>query len=57
MRRRIEQAVHVLVLLKYTCHGTPPGLVLFYYLRFFFFNDTATTEIYTELFVGSVRWV
>jgi len=24
---------------------------------FFFFNDTATTEIYTILFVGSVRCV
>ncbi len=24
---------------------------------FFFFNDTATTEIYTSLFVGSVRCV
>ncbi len=24
---------------------------------FFFFNDTATTEIYTSLFVGSVRGV
>ncbi len=24
---------------------------------FFFFNDSATTEIYTILFVGSVRWV
>ena len=23
----------------------------------FFFNDTATTEIYTSLFVGSVRCV
>jgi len=26
-------------------------------LFFFFFNDTATTEIYTSLFVGSVRCV
>ena len=26
-------------------------------LKKFFFNDTATTEIYTELFVGSVRCV
>src|SRR5450759_4965293 len=27
------------------------------YYFFFFFNDTATTEIYTSLFVGSVRCV
>mgnify|MGYP007068769747 CR=1 FL=1 len=26
-------------------------------LVFFFFNDKATTEIYTELIVGSVRCV
>ncbi len=25
------------------------------FLFFFFFNDAATTEIYTELIVGSVR--
>ena len=28
----------------------------FFFFVFFFFNDTATTEIYTILFVGSVRW-
>src|SRR5674476_1135669 len=27
------------------------------FIFFFFFNDTATTEIYTSLFVGSVRCV
>jgi len=31
------------------------GVVITYV--FFFFNDTATTEIYTSLFVGSVRCV
>ncbi len=30
---------------------------LFFFFFFFFFNDTATTEIYTSLFVGSVRCV
>src|SRR5660398_237765 len=29
----------------------------FFFSFFFFFNDTATTEIYTSLFVGSVRCV
>jgi len=29
----------------------------FFFVFFFFFNDTATTEIYTILFVGSVRCV
>src|SRR5664279_949283 len=29
----------------------------FLFFFFFFFNDTATTEIYTILFVGSVRCV
>ena len=29
----------------------------FYFYFFFFLNDPATTEIYTILFVGSVRCV
>ena len=33
----------------------PFWVILFFF--FFFFNDTATTEIYTSLFVGSVRCV
>eukprot|EP00828_Plagiopyla_frontata_P044966 TRINITY_DN7537_c0_g1_i1.p2 TRINITY_DN7537_c0_g1~~TRINITY_DN7537_c0_g1_i1.p2 ORF type:complete len:198 (+),score=18.14 TRINITY_DN7537_c0_g1_i1:22-615(+) len=31
--------------------------VCYFLFRFFFFNETATTEIYTILFVGSVRCV
>eukprot|EP00828_Plagiopyla_frontata_P039738 TRINITY_DN5238_c0_g1_i2.p2 TRINITY_DN5238_c0_g1~~TRINITY_DN5238_c0_g1_i2.p2 ORF type:complete len:144 (-),score=50.13 TRINITY_DN5238_c0_g1_i2:28-459(-) len=31
--------------------------MLVLYVSFFFFNDTATSEIYTILFVGSVRCV
>ena len=31
--------------------------IFFFFFYFFFFNDTATTEIYTILFVGSVRCV
>ena len=30
---------------------------VFFHFSFFFLNDTATTEIYTILFVGSVRCV
>ena len=32
-------------------------VLTFFFVVFFFFNDTATTEIYTSLFVGSVRCV
>ena len=39
-------------------HETPAHLVCRLLLeKIFFFNDTATTEIYTRLFVGSVRCV
>eukprot|EP00831_Metopus_contortus_P064651 TRINITY_DN57848_c0_g1_i2.p1 TRINITY_DN57848_c0_g1~~TRINITY_DN57848_c0_g1_i2.p1 ORF type:complete len:364 (+),score=56.01 TRINITY_DN57848_c0_g1_i2:3-1094(+) len=39
------------------CISTETMLRLMYDLCFFFFNDTATTEIYTRSIVGSVRCV
>ena len=38
-------------------HETPEHLVCRLLLEKNFFNDTATTEIYTSLIVGSVRCV
>ena len=38
-------------------HETEADLVCRLLLEKNFFNDTATTEIYTSLFVGSVRCV
>jgi len=32
-------------------------IIVYLIIVFFFFNDTATTEIYNSLFVGSVKCV
>ena len=38
-------------------HKTLGLMTAWFFPGFFFFNDTATTEIYTKMVVGSVRCV
>src|SRR5660398_200859 len=52
--RRISYAVFCLKIKKKKKNKPKRHYLSFF---FFFFNDTATTEIYTSLFVGSVRCV